>query len=307
MGDVDRARELIDAASRRAAELGHIPSMAAQHYWKSYLEILRGDPAAALSANEALEPIAREHGMRHYCNMAELNAGWARGRLGDPTAGTAQVGRALAAHLDEGFRIGEGFYTGLLAELEAETLGAQSALARIDEALDRLRQADYRYDLPFLHRIRGDVLLKRDPDNSAPAEDAYLTAVTVANQQGARSHQLLASLALARLYQSTGRPAEAHAVLAPALEGFTPTPEMPEIAEAQALLAELAGSEDVKAAAAQRQRQAQLQIAYGNALIAVRGFGAPETAEAFARAHEVGVQRKGCARTVGGRLWPVGR
>ena len=42
--------------------------------------------------------------------------------------------------------------------------------------------------------------------------------------------------ALAKLYQSTGRPAEAHAVLAPALEGFAPTPEMPEIAEAQALL-----------------------------------------------------------------------
>ena len=67
--------------------------------------------------------------------------------------------------MDEGFRIGEGFYTGLLAELEAETLGAHSALARIDEALDRLRQADYRYDLPFLHRIRAEILLKRDPDN----------------------------------------------------------------------------------------------------------------------------------------------
>jgi len=35
----------------------------------------------------------------------------------------------------------------------------------------------------------------------------------------------------------TGRAVEAHTVLAPALEGFAPTPEMPEIAEAQALLA----------------------------------------------------------------------
>jgi hypothetical protein len=43
-------------------------------------------------------------------------------------------------------------------------------------------------------------------------------------------------LSLAKLYRLTGRPAEAHAVLAPALEGFAPTPEMPEIAEAQALL-----------------------------------------------------------------------
>jgi hypothetical protein len=39
--------------------------------------------------------------------------------------------------------------------------------------------------------------------------------------------------------QSTRRPADAHAVLAPALEGFSPTPEFPEIAEAQTLLANL--------------------------------------------------------------------
>jgi predicted ATPase len=93
---------------------------------------------------------------------------------------------------------------------------------------------------PYLHRLRGDILLKRDPADPAPAEDAYRTALAIAKQQGARTYELLASLSLAKLYQSTGRPADAHAVLAPALEGFSPTPEMPEIAEAQALLAALA-------------------------------------------------------------------
>jgi hypothetical protein len=53
---------------------------------------------------------------------------------------------------------------------------------------------------------------------------------------------MYASLSLAKLYQSIARPVDAHSVLAPALEGFTPTPEMPEIAEAQALLERLAGS-----------------------------------------------------------------
>ena len=89
---------------------------------------------------------------------------------------------------------------------------------------------------PYLHRLRGDILLKRDPANPAPAEEAYRTSIAVAKEQGARSFELLAALSLAKLYQSTGRLADAHAVLAPALEGFSPTPEMPEIAEAQALL-----------------------------------------------------------------------
>ncbi len=54
----------------------------------------------------------------------------------------------------------------------------------------------------------------------APAEDAYRTAIAVAEQQAARSPALQASLALANLYQSVGRPAEAKTVLALALELF---------------------------------------------------------------------------------------
>ena len=92
------------------------------------------------------------------------------------------------------------------------------------------------------------MLLRRDPVKPAPAEDALQTAIGVAKRQGTRSFELRAALALAKLYQSTARPAEAHAVLAPALEGFSPTPEMPEIAEAQALLATLEERDEVKTA-----------------------------------------------------------
>ena len=175
----------------------------------------------------------------------------------------------------------------MLAELEAETLGADSALARIDEALASREQVEHRCDLAFLHRLRGEILLKRDPTNPAPAEEAFQTAI--ADREGARRAQpgLLAALALAKLYQSTGRPADAHAVLAPALEGFSPTPEMPEIAEAQALLAALAETEEVKAEAAKRERRLHLQTTYGQAVMLSKGFAAEETKDAFARAREL--------------------
>jgi class 3 adenylate cyclase/predicted ATPase len=240
LGEVERARELIDAANKRADEIGHITSKSIPLYWRSYLEILHGDPSGTLNAAEALAAVAEAHAMTHFSNMAEMNKAWARGRLDDPTVGAAQFRRALKAHLDSGFRIGAGFYTGLLAELEAEILGADRALERIDEALSAALQVDYRCDLAFFHRLRGDILLKRDSSNPAPTEEAYKTAIAIAKGQAARSPVLLASLSLAKLYRSTGRPAQAHAVLLPALEGFAPTPEMPEIAEAQALIAALA-------------------------------------------------------------------
>jgi predicted ATPase len=81
--------------------------------------------------------------------------------------------------------------------------------------------------------------MKRDPADRAPATEALQSAISVARRQKARSFELRAALALARLYQSTGRPAEAHTVLASALEGFAPTPEFPEIGEALALLVAL--------------------------------------------------------------------
>ena len=173
-----------------------------------------------------------------------------------------------------------------LAEAEARAGDPDRAVAILDEALATCDRTGYRAFEAELHRARGEMLLKRDPANPAPAEEAFLTAIAVAKQQGTRSFELRAALSLAKLYQSTGRPADAHAVLAPALEGFSPTPEMPEIAEAQALLAALAETDEVKAQAAQRQRLTQLHVAYGNALIAARGYGAPETTEAFARARE---------------------
>ena len=106
----------------------------------------------------------------------------------------------------------------------------------IDEAFGLSNEIEHRCSLPFLHRLRGEILLKRDPAAPDRAEEAFRTAIATAKEQGARSPILLASLGLAKLYQSTNRPADAHAVLAPSLEGFAPTREMPEIAEAQALL-----------------------------------------------------------------------
>jgi len=127
-----------------------------------------------------------------------------------------------------------------LAEAEAAAGDLDCALAVLNEGLATAERTGFRAYEGELHRARGETLLKQNPTNSAPAEEAFLTAIAVAKQQGTRSFELRAALSLAKLRQSTGRPADAHAVLAPALEGFSPTPEMPVIAKAQALLGALA-------------------------------------------------------------------
>ncbi len=127
-----------------------------------------------------------------------------------------------------------------MAELEAIAGRVEDALASVDAGLALAEQTGEHWTDPFLHRRKGEILLQRDRANPAPAEDAFRTAIAIAQHQGSRSFGLRAALSLARLYQSTARPADAHAVLAPALEGFSPTAEMLEIAEAQALMERLA-------------------------------------------------------------------
>ena len=101
-------------------------------------------------------------------------------------------------------------------------------------------RTEYRAFEAELHRVRGEMLLLRDTSDPSPAEEALRSAIGVAKQQGTRSFELRATLALAKLYQAAGRPADAHAVLTPALDGFSPSLEMPEIAEAMLLSARLA-------------------------------------------------------------------
>ena len=92
----------------------------------------------------------------------------------------------------------------------------------------------------FLHRIRGEILLKRDPANTAPAEEAFLTAITIAQQQKARTFELRAAMSLARLWRDQGKRDAARDLLALVYGWFTEGFETLDLKEAKALLDKLA-------------------------------------------------------------------
>ena len=239
-GDPKSARRLSNEAIRRASELGRVQSTQIAYIITNTLEIFRGDPDAALRSSERALEFARRHGLTFYAAFAEVYSAWARSRLSMPQAGIVELRQAIANFVKLGNKLVVPRFLGLLAERQADAEDHDAAFKTIDEALARASETGERHTDPFLHRLHGDILLKRDPASPAPAEEAFQTAIAIAEEQGARSYVLLASLSLAKLYRSTARPNEAYAVLALALEGFTPTPEMPEIAEAQALLESLA-------------------------------------------------------------------
>jgi predicted ATPase len=284
LGEAVQARMLMEQAIARATQTAHVMTLTNARGYEAVFEILRGDAEAARRTAEACIELSREHSLALYLAFGTVMRSWALSRLGNSDVGAAGLRQALETYTDQGNMIFVPLFEGLLAELEAKTEGAERALARIDGALTLANDTGEHWTDALLRRIRGEILLTRDPANTAPAEEAFLAAIATAREQKAKSFELRAALSLAKLYQSTNRAADADAVLTPALAGFSPTPEFPEIEEAHRLLTALAETDEVKNAAASRERRLKLQTAYANALIHARGHGAPETSAAFAKA-----------------------
>jgi class 3 adenylate cyclase/predicted ATPase len=238
LGEVGPARALVEEAVAHAIETGHVPTLVITYLHKAQFEIVHGDAGAARRDAQIVVERSQENAMTLYTTWGELQSAWASARLDGRETGATELRQALAAYVDQGNKIFVPFFQGSLAEIEAQG-DAGGALTRIEEALALAGETGEHWSDAFLHRLRGEILLKGNPTNVAPAENAFLTAIAVAQRQKARSFELRAALSLAKLYHSTDRPADAHVVLASALMGFSPTPEFPEIAEAQTLLAAL--------------------------------------------------------------------
>jgi class 3 adenylate cyclase/predicted ATPase len=235
IGELERARELQAAATQRARETGHLHTIAYAVSYRAAFETMRSDARAAEPyAAETLE-LGRAHDLRLYIAYGAVVSGWVRARLGDREQGLTLMREGLDNLRLQGFALLTPLLYALLAEVQAELGDSAAALATLDQTLTEIDVSGHRTFDAEVHRVRGEILLKLQPSDPASGEAALQTAVAVAREQGARAFALRAAVSLARLY-STGRNSDARAILAPALEGFAPTPSTPEIAEAQALL-----------------------------------------------------------------------
>jgi tetratricopeptide (TPR) repeat protein len=237
LGEVDRARAVAEDAIALATRSEHVPTLAYAHYHKAWFEMVRGDPIRSKLHADATMVLARKHDMDLWRLLAPMAHGWAIAAADGTEAGWDEVRRGVAGCREQGMTFFTTSYDVQLAAMKARAGYLDAALAMLDHALAEAEQTKARAYVADGHRLRGEILLKRDPVHTEQAEEAFVAAIAVAQQQKARSFELRSALALAKLYQSTNRAVRAHTVLAPALEGFAPTPEFPEIAEAQALFA----------------------------------------------------------------------
>jgi predicted ATPase len=246
LGDVTRSIALVESARERLESITQVGTRAQGKCHVALFELMRGDHARAAPNAFELVRLAREYNLPFWRAIGVFLQGWVTAATGAVGGGLEDMRGSAELLREQNLLWFDGLLKIALAEAETRAGNSDHAIAILDEALATCDRAGHRAFEAELHRVRGEILLKRDPAKPAPAEEAFLSAIAVAKHQATRSFELRAALSLAKLYQSTARPADAHAVLAPALEGFSPTPEFPEIAEAQALLAALAQAGESK-------------------------------------------------------------
>jgi predicted ATPase len=197
---------------------------------------LRYSPEVVATYSQALADIVSRFDLPAFWGgLAVFLQGWAKWSDCSEGLGLTQMRRGLAINREQGIVRFLPSLEAALAEGEASADDTDAGLQRLDDALAELERTERWYEVE-MHRIRAKILLKRDPADTASAQQALQTAIAIAQHQQARSFELRAALTLAKLYRAANRDADAHAVLAPVVEGFPPTQQFPELTEAQTLL-----------------------------------------------------------------------
>jgi predicted ATPase len=229
LGEVGRAVSLADDAEARIAGLAHVGTRAFKSQHAAMYALMHGDLSSAGQNAVELARLTREHDLPWWRAFGVFLEGCASAQS-SPAGGLDAMRDGVELLRKQNVVQFDGLVKIALANADARAGDVERAIATIDEGLETVERRGYRAFEAELHRVRGAMLLKRDPADTVPAEEALQTAIAVAQRQGTRAFELRAALSLAKLYQLTALPVDAHAVLAPALEGFAPTPEMPEIA-----------------------------------------------------------------------------
>jgi tetratricopeptide (TPR) repeat protein len=230
-----RAHELL-AAARRSSD-PHSLAVALYGYGMFHV-VLRDTEGVGERADELLS-IATEHEMPLFLLQATFVRGWAMAVAGRGEEGIAEMRRSnsdpVAAEL---------ISTALMLVALAETYGkngrAEEGLELVAGGLAIAEQTGLRLAEAELDRVKGELLMIKNPDDVVEPERCLRTAIEVARRQGARLFELRATVSLARLLKQQGkRIDEARQMLSAIYNWFTEGFETADLKDAKALLEQL--------------------------------------------------------------------
>jgi predicted ATPase len=202
-----------------------------------------GSEVQAAAKEEMAIGIEQGFALWHALGMLHNGAGLLLQR--QPTEALPHLLKGIKAFRETGAEIRVPSYLGILADAYTQTGSYESAHQALSEALSIVVKNDDRFHEAELHRLKGELHLAEN-DNQTAAEECFRTAIETARHQQSRAWELRGTTSLTRLLQRHGRRDEARDSLAAIYETYTEGFTMPDLMEAKALLTSLRNVDSVK-------------------------------------------------------------
>ena len=214
LGYLDQATAAVDRSVELARATAHPFSLALALHLAGMVGHLRGEPVIAGRVGEEELELSREQGFPFFLAGGLGFTGWAQVCRGDLEGGLALMREGASVYRTTGADVGIA-HLAHLAEALVDTGFIEEGLGVVASALDKVeRTGECAYAAEF-HRIKGLAHLRSAPRDPEKAVACFRAALSVAQGQTARTLELQAALALAKLAVSEGRASEAREVLAP--------------------------------------------------------------------------------------------
>ncbi|RXH39787.1 ATP-binding protein [Bradyrhizobium zhanjiangense] len=236
-GRPDRAIEAARYTVREAELLEQPLTLGISLIWTIYVFLWVGDWANA----EILIERLIEHSARHFLGPYHAVGIGQKGELllrrGDVAAGMEHLRRSQATLYATRHRI----MTTVFATALAEGLLAQNqpdeALRTIDEAIAQIPDHGESFDMPEMLRVKGDILVRSG--NVVEAESVLRRSLDLSRRQCAVGWELRGAISLGRIWERTGKAADARDLLTPLVAQYQEGLQTRDLVAARGLLAAL--------------------------------------------------------------------
>ncbi|MGQ0556123.1 MAG: ATP-binding protein [Nitrospiraceae bacterium] len=240
LGEVDEVEALAQEAIRMARELEHPFTLAfalATVSWV-YSTIRDADKTLVLSA-EAMA-ISAKYSFEVTLAWATSLHGWALAEKGRDE-GLNQLVNGLSAAQAAGVRLNNAFTLAMLAEVYLRKKRIDEGLAALSAAQKLVRVEGERCWQAELLRLEGELLLEQSEPSVFEAEQCFVEAVKIAQEQHATMFELRAAMSMGKLLKKLNRSDAARSVLQAVCSKITVRASNPELLEAEVILSELDG------------------------------------------------------------------
>ncbi len=236
LGYPEQALEQSRQAVTRAEGLEHPFSVALALSFAQWLHQFCHDVSRTRMTAERALTISTEQSFAFWIGWCRVLRGWTLAQHGQCDEAITEIREGIVDWRAQGSELGCHYYFALLAEACAKADRIDDALNALAEGQEFADATGEAYWAPEIPRLKGKLLLRRDPAAHEDAEKCFQAAIELAQKQEAKSLELRATMSLGRLWAERGSASEAHSMLAKTYEWFSEGFDTRDLREAKELL-----------------------------------------------------------------------